>query len=229
MLGKVIERFSKRMRPNVAFRQDIPLSNLLSSLIARGRVLDIGAGRGWNMARLNSKGYEVVGIDVSLPRLEQASKHGAVIMASSDKLPFQDKSFDIVTSQKVLHHVQNPWQTVEEMCRVVKDNCLIFIDEVVEDKALLSLLRTIRPSWDSDPVKSRFTRSMLKEKLTNQGLVIIREDSFGGNIYWIWRVVEGHSKLLHRLTSIVMFIERQMNRCSNRFSSRYQVIALKTQ
>jgi len=46
-------------------------------------------------------------------------------LASGNKLPFKDKSFDVVSCVSTLDHVPNPKKAFEEVCRVAKKYVLI--------------------------------------------------------------------------------------------------------
>ena len=105
---------------------------------ARGRVLEIGAGTGLNLAHYPAGIDELV---LSEPepamrgRLERrAARSGraaAVVPASAEALPFADGSFDTVVSTLVLCTVANPTAAVREMRRVLAPGGrLLFVEHV---------------------------------------------------------------------------------------------------
>jgi len=96
---------------------------LMRSLVPEGRVLDVGCGTGALLALLPET-YERVGVDVSDSMLEVARRRGLEVRcASSERLPFEADSFDLVTTFAVLHHLIEPdvvRRSLEEMVRVTR-------------------------------------------------------------------------------------------------------------
>jgi ubiquinone/menaquinone biosynthesis C-methylase UbiE len=118
------------------FRQ-YPLFRELSGLYGRHdgeAVLDYGCGPGNDVVgfALHSGARWIVGADVSPTALQLArhrlSLHGvgpdrAQLVRLSDahvELPFDDASFDFVSSQGVLHHASDPEAILRELHRVLK-------------------------------------------------------------------------------------------------------------
>jgi SAM-dependent methyltransferase len=94
------------------------------------RVLDIGCGKGFQIFELTQvlPGLEVRGIDVSSYAIEHAHpnvKH-LIDHGSAAKLPYADKSFDLVFSINTLHNLHNRDldSALREMERVGKQKYL---------------------------------------------------------------------------------------------------------
>jgi hypothetical protein len=73
----------------------------------------------------------------------------AVIMAGSvestnsfDKLPYEDKTFDIVISRWVVQNVDDYENFTKEMCRVAKENVIIVLPSEEGDETRLLSIRT---------------------------------------------------------------------------------------
>lgn len=101
-----------------------------------GRVLDVGCGYGW-YSELFSENY--TGIDIDAEKVKDAKRRyplGNFQEMSATKLRFPDKSFDLVFSIAVLHHLSDEELTraVGEILRVVKDGGRIFIIDMVLPK-----------------------------------------------------------------------------------------------
>ena len=96
--------------------------NLLNSYIQNsyGNILDCGCGGGGIIIDLIEHGYNVVGIDISYHQLLKAkdnihnsqlasksTKSGiaCLIQANSEKLPFQDNTFDVILCVGVLQYL----------------------------------------------------------------------------------------------------------------------------
>lgn len=94
------------------------------------KVLDVGCGKGFQMLELAQllPGLEVRGIDVSSYAIEHAHpevKH-LIDHGSAEKLPYPDKSFDLVFSINTLHNLHNREldSALREMERVGKQKYL---------------------------------------------------------------------------------------------------------
>src|SRR5712691_12551584 len=83
------------------------------------RVLDAGAGRGlrnrYDYARLVGR---LVGVDLDPQVKVNANVHEAVV-ADLARLPFADRSFDLVFSKYVFEHLRRPSVTLHELRRVL--------------------------------------------------------------------------------------------------------------
>jgi SAM-dependent methyltransferase len=104
---------------------DFVCDQLGSGLAGSGaRLLEIGAGPGWQAQRLSQKGFEVHAIDVANPLIE-AERSGServfpVTLFDGRRLPFADASFDLVFSSNVLEHVTDLTVLQVEMRRVLR-------------------------------------------------------------------------------------------------------------
>ncbi|MFT6400315.1 MAG: ubiquinone/menaquinone biosynthesis C-methylase UbiE [Bradymonadia bacterium] len=84
------------------------------------RALEIGCGTGLLMHRLRDSVSQLEGVDISEGMLAHAAARGlSVQQSTAEELPFDDGSFDLVYSFKVLAHVQDIQQAVNEAFRVL--------------------------------------------------------------------------------------------------------------
>jgi ubiquinone/menaquinone biosynthesis C-methylase UbiE len=87
----------------------------------QGKVLEAGCGTGLILNRLAQRAERATGIDLSAGMLRPASaRQLAVAQAPLDRLPFADGEFDAVFSFKVLAHIPNIAEALEELARVTK-------------------------------------------------------------------------------------------------------------
>ena len=95
------------------------------------RVLDYGAGRGaWTEEQksvalrklhdLRDGASEVVAADVDPAVLQNTCSHKQMMIQPGQALPFDDASFDIIVSDYVFEHVQEPAPVVRELLRVLR-------------------------------------------------------------------------------------------------------------
>ena len=93
---------------------------------AKGLVLEAGCGTGLIMSRLQSPANEIYGFDISLGMLKAAKERQfKVVQADITNIPFEDNTFDLVYSFKVLAHVPHIRRALAEMVRVTKPNGVI--------------------------------------------------------------------------------------------------------
>jgi ubiquinone/menaquinone biosynthesis C-methylase UbiE len=88
-------------------------------------LLDVGAGDGEIASHVAARlgASRVAGVDV-LVRPESAIE---VVPYDGEKLPFPDRSFDVVTISDVLHHCQKPTDVLRECLRVA-NRCVLVKD-----------------------------------------------------------------------------------------------------
>lgn len=92
-----------------------------------GRVLDVGAGDGYITKKIQEKGCQVVGLEISEKRIKNAKEKYNLdfIKGDANNLPFKDESFDTVVVSEVLEHLDNPGQGLKEAIRVAKKKVII--------------------------------------------------------------------------------------------------------
>lgn len=84
-------------------------------------ILDLGCGEGTRLSLLVSRGRGV-GIDISSKAISLAKKKYPNFdfrVGDLEKLPFENKSFDLVYSAFVFEHLDNPEKVIKEVIRVL--------------------------------------------------------------------------------------------------------------
>jgi ubiquinone/menaquinone biosynthesis C-methylase UbiE len=131
-----------------------PLLDRIAAATPGAAALDLGCGTGAVTARLASRGFRVTAvdhspamIDVAREKLAAAGLESAVDfrVAEITTLPFADGSFDVVTCQRVLHHVPGADRAVAEVRRVLKPDGTFYLSDSVTNTS--RWLRTARELW----------------------------------------------------------------------------------
>ena len=148
------------------------------------QVLAVGCGRGLMLigaAQRLTRG-KAIGIDLWLERdqssnsanatrenakLEGVSEHVSVETADIRKLPFPDKSFDVVLSSWVVHNLQNKADRVIaliEMLRVLRSTGSLLLTDIVNRDEYLAELKKMNTSETSlivfSTLKDRILRAV---------------------------------------------------------------------
>ncbi len=109
--------------------REFHLKRLLSNR-CRGHLLDVGCGLGYLTEALGG-GFVVAGIDLDLSALKENLSRGLnnMLQANAIKLPFKEKSFDIIICSELLEHLREGMDkdALREMARILKPGGRILI------------------------------------------------------------------------------------------------------
>jgi SAM-dependent methyltransferase len=159
----------------------------------KGRILDIGAGRGELLSVAKEEGWEPIGIEPSTPFAEYAKSHAGVeiLQTPIEQCSFPSASFDAVILSAVLEHLYNPDETIAEISRVLRPGGALFVD-VPNEMGLYfrigNLYQKIRgrdwcinlsPTFEPFHVFG-FTARSLRLIFAKHGLKIVRIRFYGG-------------------------------------------------
>ena len=163
---------------------------------AWGRVLEVGAGTGQNLAYYDWS--RVVSLDLTEPDphmlrrararvtalTQTAASKVAMHDASAEALPFKDGEFDTVVATLVLCSVANPHAAISEIWRVLRPGGTLRLVEHVRAEGLAGVIqRLIQPVYgqlSGGCELSRRTEGLVRE----QGftLQVVRRMKLGGAI-----------------------------------------------
>jgi SAM-dependent methyltransferase len=137
--------------------------------VTDARILDCGCGTGSNLEMLRPYG-RAVGFDLTAIGVRFAREHGhTVAQASIDAIPFQDATFDLVTSFDVFQCLPEPVEqaAIAEIARVLKPGGWVLLHV-----AALEVLHG-KHSVLSEEVR-RYTPSRLRSIVEHGGFTIER-------------------------------------------------------
>jgi SAM-dependent methyltransferase len=96
---------------------------------SKGKLLDIGSGRGELLIAAKQQGWDAVGIEPSSSFAERLRRAGVVIRQEPvEQCGFEESSFDVVILAAVLEHLYNPNETIREISRILRPGGALFLD-----------------------------------------------------------------------------------------------------
>ena len=117
--------------------RDVRCSNMLGVLERareltgeKGRVLDIGTGRGELLKMAREQGWECIGIEPSYSFAQYAASFSGAEVRNEpiEQCNFPSSSFDVVILAAVLEHLYNPDATIKEIARILRPGGVVFVD-----------------------------------------------------------------------------------------------------
>ncbi len=150
----------------------------------RGKIaLDIATGTGHVAMRLSPLADVVIGLDLTRRMLEMAREEAEKRSLSNltwlrgdvRSLPFPDGSFHVVTCRRAPHHFPDAHMALREMCRVLKDDGVLVIDDrsVPEDAEIGSTMNHLDLLHDRSHVRE-YGRKEWEAMLRKAGLTDIQ-------------------------------------------------------
>ncbi|MGM0577187.1 MAG: class I SAM-dependent methyltransferase [Myxococcota bacterium] len=109
-------------------------------------VLEVGCGTGLILKRLERVARRAVGVDLSPRMLDLARERGLEVHESdAGELPFEDASFDVTCSFKVLAHVRDIRGAMAEMARVTRPGGTV-VAEFYNARSVRALVKRLGPA-----------------------------------------------------------------------------------
>ncbi|NES80325.1 MAG: methyltransferase domain-containing protein [Moorea sp. SIO2B7] len=152
-----------------------------SNINNQSKVLDLGCGNGNTAIWLAQEtGCEVVGIDISQVRIDNARKKSkdypnlnlSFEKASATNLPFAEGSFTHVWSQATLYHVHERTKALQEIHRVLKEGGTLIFDDLVTPRSEISE-NSHRYVYERLLFEPTFSQESYTETLSNLGLMVL--------------------------------------------------------
>ena len=123
-LERAVIRFAPQINRNIKGRENYhKLAKLLLGQSSTPKVLVIGGS-------ILGKGMEAITVHPCIELVDSDVTFGprTTLVCDAHHIPFEDNSFDGVIVQAVLEHVVDPWQCVEEIHRVLKEDGLVYAE-----------------------------------------------------------------------------------------------------
>ena len=136
------------------------------------QLLEVGCGNGFFTAHLKDV-WDVVALDRSKKML-LLNPYKSTVQGEVERLPFGNKSCDIVFSTNLLHHVEEPLTAVKEMARVSKE--YVVLVEPNRNNPFMFLFSSIKKE-ERGAIK--FSQSYLVSLIEQTGLCLLFSCSHG--------------------------------------------------
>lgn len=149
----------------------------------KGRVLDIGCGRGYFLMACRERGFDVQGFDVS--------EDGATYVRQTLGIPvktgilegaFEDGSFDVVTMWHSLEHTSDPEKYLELAGRWLSPGGVLVIDVPNYTGTDARMKWDAWEDWDIPYHIYHFTPRSLDTLLQRHGFVVIRRKTYHSSV-----------------------------------------------
>jgi SAM-dependent methyltransferase len=172
------------------------LKEFLSTQSLDSIVLDYGCGDGKYSDLLCENGRNVVGVDISLPQLKNASRSVKpkelrdFVLADVAFLPFKDDSFDGIFIMDVLHHLSD-FSPVRHLSKILKQQGKMLIVDLPGLHPLKFLGRKLSRHVRGNCLGYGkrflfFSPSTLKHMLQTNGFHIMKEERGEYFIGFVW-------------------------------------------
>ena len=101
----------------------------------KGRVLDVGCGRGEFLHAAGKKDWNVVGTEISKTFADYAKNKFGLNVLTGDlrDIDLHFESFDVICLISVIQYLQNPMETLKKSNLLLKKDGIIFIEATNED------------------------------------------------------------------------------------------------
>lgn len=104
--------------------------DMIEQYAKRGKILDIGCGKGEFLSLAKERGWEIFGLEPSKGFAEFISKNYGLNITSKplEEAGYQDSFFDVVVLNMVLEHIDEPRKMLGLIGRILKKNGILFIE-----------------------------------------------------------------------------------------------------
>lgn len=149
-------------------------------------VLDVACGIGLDYMEYKKRNIDIdyTGIDITetfVKNLSEQFPEATFVHGTANDLPFEDGSFEIVTSRHLLEHTPDPEPILREMARVSKRYVVNGWFRLTPNETVISLKNRKGGQF----YQNDYNRDEMKALVNNIGLNIIRVDRYKHNENWI--------------------------------------------
>jgi len=146
----------------------------------KGKILDIGCGRGYFLLACREKGYDVEGIDISSDAAAYVKKELNIPVHTGEvgNIELPDKIYDVITMWHSLEHTNDPNLYIQNACKWLKDEGILVIDVPNYTGYDAQKRRDEWQGWSIPYHFYHFTKDALFTLLKNHGFSIISDKHY---------------------------------------------------
>ncbi len=183
-----VERRRKRNQPfqEKLLRKKAKMLETIVNILGerRGQFLEVGCGLGYALVAARDQGFEVVATELYPGYIEICRAQGFnVIPGNVHSIPFPDRSCDVVFLDDVLEHLDQPFDFLDEVSRVLKPGGVAFlhtwvIDEPTTVQAGFGEDWRLDTNLDLTAHTTIFPTPLLLAQCVRRGLIPLPEKTF---------------------------------------------------
>jgi ubiquinone/menaquinone biosynthesis C-methylase UbiE len=161
----------------------------------RGKLLEIGFGKGSFLTIARQDGWSTYGIDLSVPHVRNATEKlrlPNISLGTLEDVAYPRDFFEVVAGFNFLEHVSDPRKTLEEIYRILTPGGLLAVMcpniAGIYHSLMPELLGTndpLRISWVPPEHLSYFNKKNLRLLLESVGFTEIEDASEGMSTLWL--------------------------------------------
>lgn len=147
-------------------------------------LLDVGCGNGRFLSMvLNKFDVKVSGIDISSGMIEKGKEfldgRADLKVGDSEHLPWNDRSFDVVTCSASFHHYPAPELFLKQVKRVLRTGGILMIADPFTSDELFRFLANIVIKFSKSGDVRIYSQKEMKDLLENCGFALIKWETKG--------------------------------------------------
>lgn len=182
------KKFAERLTIYKTFGYDFEKERefvLQSALPIKGKILEVGTGKGHFSIALARAGFKFTSIDISqeeqqiaLLNLKYFGLENLVELKieNAEKLSFPNNYFDTIVSVNLIHHLQNPYKVIDEIVRVTSPNGKIVISDFSPKG--FEIIQKIHESEGRVHEKNDITIKDIEKYLLQKGFIVRETASY---------------------------------------------------
>jgi len=153
-------------------------ADLIERDMPQGRLLDVGTGYGFFLALMQSRGWEVMGLEASPTGARYGRKRWGLRILSQpwEKASFPEGEFDVVTAFYVIEHLPDPLAFLREVYRILRPGGMILLryPHTTPIKDILSLMRIKNDLYHLPFHLCDFSPTSMRRALATEGFTRIK-------------------------------------------------------
>lgn len=145
----------------------------------KGKLLDIGCGRGYFLDEARTLGWDTYGVDTSRVVVDFAEKRLHLNVFNRDIFSFQsDRLFDLVTLNQVIEHFSNPENLINQCSKYLRNGGLMYIATPNTKSISARVLKDNFDHFTPPEHLSYFSKHTLQGLLQKQGFKVLYAGSW---------------------------------------------------